>query len=462
MQKQPRRRSSGRTHTRLYFASESPHRRRGRVALKVLGVLFGVVAVAAIVWFLVARLGGQSEGEPASEPVPAEPAVSDYDASLFMVGDALIHELVYTYAATGETDAAGLPVYDFRPMLTHVKPISERYDLAYYNQETVLGGTALGLSTYPRFNSPFEVGDAFREAGFNLVSLATNHTMDRGVDGVTNSVNYWRQYQDDVYFDGSALSFEERDTIDIREVNGISYAFFAYTMWNNGLSTPVGQEYLNNEWNEDLARAQIEAVRDQVDVVIVAMHWGTEYAHAESAAQVEAAEFLHGLGVDIIIGAHPHVVQPVTVLSTPLADATTTDSTANTDAGADSDSTVATPRGWVENGEKKTLVIYSLGNFLSDQDGVERLTGLMASTKIHKHVEGDATTISVAPLRAELIYTVRDRAARTFTVYPYSELNDSLLPGYANYQAEFEGIVNRYGQAEFMSLASDDYATQAN
>ena len=458
MQKQPRRRSSGRTHTRLYFASESPHRRRGRVALKVLGALLGVAAVVAIVWFLVARFGGQSEGEPASEPVPAESAVSDYDASLFMVGDALIHELVYTYAATGETDAAGLPVYDFRPMLAHVKPISERYDLAYYNQETVLGGTVLGLSTYPRFNSPFEVGDAFRDAGFNLVSLATNHTMDRGVAGVENSLAYWRQYQDEVYFDGSATSFEERDAIDIREVNGISYAFFAYTMWNNGLSTPAGQEYLNNEWNEDLARAQIEAVRDQVDVVVVAMHWGTEYAHAESAAQAEVAEFLHGLGVDIIIGAHPHVVQPVTVLSTPLADATTPDVATD----STTDSTAATPRGWVEDGEKKTLVIYSLGNFLSDQDGVERLTGLMASTKIHKHVEGDATTISVAPLRAELIYTVRNRAARTFTVYPYSELNDSLLPGYANYQAEFESIVSRYGQAEFMSLASDDYATQAD
>ena len=106
---------------------------------------------------------------------------------------------------------------------------------------------------------------------WDLVSLATNHTMDRGAKGVENSLAYWQQYQDEVYFDGSATSFAERDAVDVREVNGISYAFLAYTMWNNGLATPSGQEYLNNEWNEELARAQVEAVRDQVDIVIVAM-----------------------------------------------------------------------------------------------------------------------------------------------------------------------------------------------
>ena len=93
---------------------------------------------------------------------------------LFMVGDALIHSAIYEDA---ELDDGS---YDFKPMLELIKPISLSYDLAYYNQETILGGSDLGFSNYPMFNSPDEVGDAFIDAGFNLVSLATNHTMDKG------------------------------------------------------------------------------------------------------------------------------------------------------------------------------------------------------------------------------------------------------------------------------------------
>ena len=206
---------------------------------------------------------------------------------------------------------------------------------------------------------------------------------------------------------------------------------------------------------------------------------------------------MHGLGVDIIIGAHPHVVQPIDVLSTPIAteaiepapgdsvaDSTPDGVTSETsesggiasetseseDAVADStsgavgsdDSAGSSPvQGWVEDGQKKTLVIYSLGNFISDQAGIERLTGLMASTQIHKHVEGDTVTLSVAPVHAELIYTKRDRAARTFVVYPYSQLNETLLPGYINYQTQFERIVNQYGEAEFVVLADDSHVAES-
>ena len=109
-----------------------------------------------------------------------------YEAKVFMVGDALIHSGVYLDAL--QSDGS----YDFKPMLQYIKPIVSKYDLKYYNQETILGGKELGYSNYPRFNSPNEVGDAFLDAGFNLVSLATNHTMDKGEAGVINSVNYWK------------------------------------------------------------------------------------------------------------------------------------------------------------------------------------------------------------------------------------------------------------------------------
>ena len=251
-----------------------------------------------------------------------------------MVGDALIHSAVYQDAKTGNG------TYDFTPMLELIKPISSKYDLAYYNQETILGGTELGLSNYPRFNSPYEVGDAFIDAGFNMVSLATNHTMDKNEEGVINSVNYWKKHKDKVVYSGQWISAEDREKeiATIYEKNGIKYAFISYTIWTNGLETPTGKEYLNNVYSEEKAAADITKVRDKADIIIVAMHWGTEYSLGVDYKQDEIAKFLSDQGVQLIIGAHPHVVEPVE---------------------------------WINNG--KTFVIYSLGNFISDQEGNERL-----------------------------------------------------------------------------------------
>ena len=319
------------------------------------------------------------------------------DASLVMVGDALIHSAVYEDAYTGDG-------YDFKPMLKEIKPLIKDYDLKYYNQETILGGTELGLSNYPRFNSPYEVGDAFIDAGFNLVSLATNHTMDKGEQGVINSLNYWNS-KDDVYTAGSYLSFEDRDKPVIKEINGITYSFFSYTTWTNGLETPSGKEYLNNVYSPEKVKEDIDKVRDKVDVVIVAMHWGTEYSTSVSASQQEIANYLSSLGVDIIIGSHPHVVEPIAFIG-------------------------------------KTMVIYSLGNFISDQEGVERLTGLMASIDIHKSVENGVSTIELRNPKAELLYTHSTYGKkRNFVVYPYTSLNDELLPGYRNYYETYKNIV---------------------
>ena len=109
----------------------------------------------------------------------------EYSLNLLMVGDMLVHDRLYNAMKTEDS-------YDFKPALTYIKDIVDDYELAYYNQETILGGTEIGLSSYPAFNSPYEVGDAMIDAGFNLVSLATNHTLDRGEKAVLNSINYWK------------------------------------------------------------------------------------------------------------------------------------------------------------------------------------------------------------------------------------------------------------------------------
>ena len=332
-----------------------------------------------------------------SERVPIE-----YSARIFMVGDALIHSSIYEDAK--QSDGS----YDFKSMLEYIKPIASKYDLKYYNQETILGGASLGYSNYPRFNSPQEVGDAFIDAGFNVVSLATNHTMDKGEVGVINSVNYWKS-KENVVFSGQWISSEERGIVDIHEINGIKYAFFSYTTWTNGLNTPSGKEYLNNVYSDEKAKADIEKVKDKVDVIIVAMHWGNEYSHGVSQSQTDIANYLSSLGVNLIIGAHPHVVEPVEYIN-----------------------------------DGKTFVIYSLGNFISDQVGIERLSGLMMEVTIKKVIDiDDSVTISIENPRAELIYTKSNNSRdRDFKVYPYPQLNNTLLPNYMGYYEKYKGIVS--------------------
>ena len=381
--------------------------RKVKRKLKKIGKLMMLIIILVVglgVYFGFSNLSLKNKDNPRqNKPKEVEVRVpEEYQARLFMVGDALIHSSIYYDAK--QTDGS----YNFVPMLEYIKPISSKYDLVYYNQETVLGGASLGYSNYPRFNSPQEVGDAFLDAGFNMVSLATNHTMDKGERGVINSVNYWKS-KTNVVTSGQWISQEERDAVNIYEKNGITYAFFSYTTWTNGLETPNGKEYLNNVYSEEKAKADIEKVRDKVDVVIVAMHWGTEYSFGVSASQVEIANYLSSLGVNIIIGAHPHVVEPVEYIN-----------------------------------DGKTLVIYSLGNFISDQVGIERLTGLMMEVTIKKVVDvNDNVTISIVNPKAELIYTRSNNGRnRDFKVYPYPQLNNNLLSNYMSYYEKYKSIVS--------------------
>ena len=171
--------------------------------------------------------------------------------SLVMVGDALLHSSVYN-------DAYKNGVYDFSSQLEYIKPIIQKYDLAFYNQESILGGTSIGLSDYPTFNSPQEFGDAMVDAGFNLVSLANNHTLDRGEKAVLNSCEYWKTK--DVLTAGSYTSFEEANEIKIKEKNGIKYTLLSYTYGTNGIPVPSGKEYLVNLYSDEKAKEDIEKV----------------------------------------------------------------------------------------------------------------------------------------------------------------------------------------------------------
>lgn len=330
----------------------------------------------------------------------------DYEATVFMVGDALIHSSIYIDADQGNG------TYDFKPMLQYIKPIASKYDIAYYNQETILGGAELGYSNYPMFNTPSECGDAFVDAGFDAVSLATNHTMDKGERGVLNSVAFWKNYPN-VAASGQWSSEEERaaSVAKVYEVNNIKYAFISYTIWDNGLKTPYGKDYLSNMYSDEKAAADIASVRNNVDFVIVAMHWGTEYSFKVDWKQEQIANYLSSLGVDLIIGAHPHVVETMEYI----------------------------------NGGK-TFVIYSLGNFISDQMDVDNFTGLAAEVTLKKHIDTDGkVTNSVVNPKAQLIYTTTTKRRgwnSDFRVKMYPTLTDDELRNHDSLYEHYKGIVN--------------------
>ncbi len=346
-----------------------------------------------------------------------------YKASMIMVGDNLIHSSVYKDANKN----ANYDGYDFKPMLEFIKPIVSRFDIKYYNQETILGGTEIGLSDYPTFNSPYEAGDAMIDAGFNLVSLATNHTMDRGRKAITNSRQYWDS-KEDVLAVGSYTSEEERNEIKIAEINNIKYTMLNYTYGTNGIPVPSDAKYLVNVWPTNLSindpkrdteyqaykeqvKQDIEKVKDKVDVLIVAMHWGVEYTNTPTAYEIDSAEFLASQGVNIVIGTHPHVVQPVI---------------------------------WIDD----TLVVYSLGNFISAQTQdmyYNKMVGLMTSLEITKTVKDDETTISIGDVSNELIYTYYNNF-KNFKVIPFSQINSSYLKDYKNVYEKYKKVIQMYDE----------------
>ena len=170
------------------------------------------------------------------EEIPKEKRMS-----IIAVGDILIHESVYKDAYNKEADS-----YDFHYQFTDIEPIIKKYDLKFCNQESLIGGASLGISGYPSFNSPDEIGDELVDLGFNLISLANNHTLDKGENAVLYSNSYWKSK--DVITAGSYSSNEERNEVKVYEQNGIKYAFFAYTTSSNG---KVRKDYLVNMYSAD-------------------------------------------------------------------------------------------------------------------------------------------------------------------------------------------------------------------
>lgn len=323
--------------------------------------------------------------QPESSTPSEEPETTVYEEpeiTLVMVGDMLMHTPV-TESGLQEDGS-----YDYSHLFTYTKDLIEEADLALVNQEVILGGTQLGLSGYPSFNAPYELGDALVETGFDVVLHATNHTLDKGVKGVENCLDFWEEEHPEIAVLGIQRSAEERDEIYVYEQEGIRIAILNYTYGTNGIPVPEDMPWLIDMLDEEQIAQDIARAKEEADFVIVCPHWGTEYVHEASKSQKSWARFFLECGADLCIGTHPHVIEPVEWLEG-------------------------------ENGDKM-LVYYSLGNYVNSTSGqgegvADRMLGAMATVTIAKDDQGE---VYVKEYGTEPLVTYVSADEREISTYP--------------------------------------------
>lgn len=270
------------------------------------------------------------------------------EIKLVMVGDILLHTPVEESALKEDGS------YDFSHIFENTKADIEAADIAMVNQEVMIGGKELGVSGYPAFNAPYEIADELVATGFDVVCHATNHALDKGKKGILNCLDNWKSKHPDTAVVGINSSQEERDRVYVYDKDGIKIAVLNYTYGTNGISLPGDMPYAVNLLEEGKVKADIEKAHDLADFVVVCPHWGTEYSLEVSSEQKKWTQIFFDSGVDLVIGTHPHVIEPVEMIS---------------------------------DGQHNMLVYYSLGNFVNWTSGegagvANRMVGGMADVTI--------------------------------------------------------------------------------
>ncbi|MDR1866708.1 MAG: CapA family protein [Treponema sp.] len=321
-----------------------------------------------------------SEDTVPEEPIPIVEPQPDF-VTLVAAGDNLFHTVVYNASLIEQS-------YVFDPLYEYIKPYIEPADIAFINQETVLGGAAFGLSGYPQFNTPQELAQTLSAVGFDMVNHATNHSMDRGEAALRATMTLWDSIPQVKYLGIRAEQDQEPGVV--LEKNNIIFGFLAYTYGTNGLAVPADKQYLVSLINREKMAEEIDALRPRCDVLVVSMHWGEEYQPHQNAGQEALAAFLAEHKVDIVLGHHPHVLQPVALI----------------------------PR----DGSEPMLCFYSLGNFLSAQKPLATLLGGIAYVKIQKF----ESHVSIAEYGVIPTVTHYEKNYTNFRVYPLHSYSEDL------------------------------------
>lgn len=279
---------------------------------------------------------------------------------LIAVGDNLMHRS----ASLSGQQADGS--WNYTRNFENVAPLVQQADIAVINQECVMGGLELGIQNYPLLNTGTEVGAFIVNAGFDVVLAANNHILDQNYAGVHNMMNYWRTTYPQIPVLGVHESQEEQNTITVMEAHGIKLALLNYTYDTNTHDALQERPWLVDYIDKERMANDIARAKEMADFVVVFPHWGEEYVFADiTDEQRELTAFFAEQGVDLVIGAHPHVVEPVQFVE--------------------------------RTGDRPMLVYYSLGNFQSIQYKTETMLGGLADVTIRK--DGSGTYIVAHSLK---------------------------------------------------------------
>lgn len=314
------------------------------------------------------------------------------------MGDMLAHDTIVQQAKSGST-------YNFAPYFTEVKPLYKDADVVFCNPETIAAGESLGIAGYPTFNAPTEFArDLVHGAGCNVVNLASNHTNDKHQAGINANLDVWSKLPLLAY-SGSNRSAEEQQQVHYFTKNGLKVAFLAFADYSN--DTNLTTYGLDSYHDTALVDKLVGEARTNADIVLVSMHWGTEDSNTVNSDQKAATDHLAQLGVDVIIGTGPHVLQQATYV--------------------------------VGQGDHKTLVWYSIGNMLSSQLQLNELTGGVAGFTLTK--EGTAITISDVSFKSTFMsydWSAADKAAQNLLAR-HNLLLQPLPDANSNIQKMFTG-----------------------
>lgn len=347
----------------------------------------GILTIFIMLFILVKKTDAPAPDSVSNNAQTVAPEVDSSSVSLLATGDWIAHDAINAAAKSGNE-------YDYTSMTADFKDTFADSDVNFCNLATMAGGEEFGITGYPSFNAPTEWNRDMVGLGCNIINTGTNHTNDKGQAVIDANLSNLDSIKGLLAVAGANRSQSEQDSVRYFEVKGLKFAFLSYSTYSN---SPNPNQYSLNRFSEPLVSSQMNQARQNADIVIVSMRWGTEYSDTVNAAQKQAAQKLATLGADIVLGHGTHTLQAVERIAAPNS--------------------------------RETIVWYGLGNFLNAQLEVGGLTGCLADIKIDvasKRVSSN----ECLPFYQHYEWSASDKAAErlmsrsNFKIMPLYEAND--------------------------------------
>ncbi len=382
-----------------------------------IGLICSIVVMVLLVlvfhqldYHLIQKPADQAAKEAAKQKEEAETAAKAPEvstATVVAVGDNLFHD---SLIESGKSDSG---TWNYDKIYENVKDEIQAADIAMVDQETVFTTDHDAVSGYPSFATPTEVGDALINAGFDVIESATNHIDDYGYDYIAQTLNFWKTSYPDVPVLGIHETEEDANNVKVLEVNGIKVSFLDYTYGTNNSGAGDGKEYMIDIFEKDNVSSMIQKAKENSDVLIFVAHWGKELEPMPNEYEKEWATFLMQQGVDVVIGGHPHTLQPYGTMS--------------------------------DKEGHSMLIFYSLGNFVSTQESFDALLEGMGCFTIQKTVQDGETSIEILDPEVKPMVMHYNKENSVFSPYMLSDYTEELA-----------------SQHELRTVLGDDSFTLAN